>query len=111
MIHQVMDHRERAWSGICPLRPSNFRQYRRQKCTEDWALVDLDRGKFNWNAFRGYVIHLGTFRSISLRLSGLTIYLGTKLTAGDFMEKIYPHPETRAQFKYAWWPHATSRLR
>lgn len=29
--------------------------------TEDWALVELDRGKFDWDAFRGNVIHLGTF--------------------------------------------------
>jgi hypothetical protein len=54
-----------------------------KRFTEDWALVELDRGKFNWNAFRGNVIHLGT-----------------KLTAGEFMEKMYPDPETRAQFKY-----------
>ncbi|KAF8342912.1 uncharacterized protein EI90DRAFT_804213 [Cantharellus anzutake] len=51
--------------------------------TEDWALVELDRRKFNWNVFRSNVIHLGT-----------------KLTAGQFMKKMYPHAETRADFKY-----------
>lgn len=41
--------------------------------TQDWALVELDRGKFNRNSFRGNVIRLGTFRSISLRSFSLTI--------------------------------------
>jgi hypothetical protein len=44
-----------------------------KRFTEDWALVELDRERFNWNAFRGNVIHLGTFQSISLRSSSLTI--------------------------------------
>ncbi|KAI0066814.1 hypothetical protein BV25DRAFT_1905334 [Artomyces pyxidatus] len=43
------------------------------KCTVDWAL----------DAFRGNVIHLGF-----------------KLTRNQFMKKMYPHSETRANFKY-----------
>ncbi|KAG8983867.1 hypothetical protein FRB90_005683 [Tulasnella sp. 427] len=31
-----------------------------RKCTEDWALVELDRTKFDWDTFRGNVVHLGT---------------------------------------------------
>ncbi|KAF8464984.1 hypothetical protein DFH94DRAFT_796235 [Russula ochroleuca] len=65
------------------LRPSNSVSTGDKRFTEDRALVELDRGKFNWNAFRGNVIHLGT-----------------KITAGGFREKMYPHPETCAQFKY-----------
>jgi hypothetical protein len=34
--------------------------------TEDLALIELDRSRFNWNTFRGNVIHLGAFRSIYL---------------------------------------------
>ena len=34
---------------------------------EDWALIELNRGKFDWEDFQGNVIHLGTFRSVSLR--------------------------------------------
>jgi hypothetical protein len=36
--------------------------------TEDWALIELNRGKFNWDAFRGNVIQLSAF-SIPLRSS------------------------------------------
>ncbi|KAL5490711.1 hypothetical protein ACEPAI_5545 [Sanghuangporus weigelae] len=54
-----------------------------KRFTEDWALVELNRGKFDWNVFRGNVIHLGT-----------------KVTADQFMKKMYPHAETRAKFKY-----------
>ncbi|KIJ12044.1 hypothetical protein PAXINDRAFT_163961 [Paxillus involutus ATCC 200175] len=43
------------------------------KFTEDWALVELNRAKFNWDAFRGNAIHLGT---------------------------CYPDAEIRAKFKY-----------
>ena len=32
--------------------------------TEDWALINLDRDKINWNVFKGNVVSLGTFRSI-----------------------------------------------
>ncbi|KAI1781865.1 hypothetical protein LXA43DRAFT_977865 [Ganoderma leucocontextum] len=28
------------------------------KCTEDWALIELNRTKFDWDAFRGNVVHL-----------------------------------------------------
>jgi len=39
--------------------------------TEDYAIVELDSSKIE-KAFRGNVIDLGTFGSISLRLSSLT---------------------------------------
>ncbi|KAL5478630.1 hypothetical protein ACEPAI_2815 [Sanghuangporus weigelae] len=56
-----------------------------KRFTEDWALVELNRRKFDWNFFRGNVINLGA-----------------KLMAGQFMKKMYPHAETHAKFKY---PH------
>jgi len=40
--------------------------------TEDWALIELDRNKIDWSTFKGNVIDLGTFRSISLCPSSLT---------------------------------------
>ena len=40
--------------------------------TEDWALIELDRDRIDWNTFQGNVIHLGMFQYISLRLSSLT---------------------------------------
>lgn len=42
--------------------------------TEDWALVELDRAKFDWAAFRGNVVHLGAFLfpSMSPRSSALS---------------------------------------
>ncbi len=30
-----------------------------KRFTEDWALVELDREKFDWDTFQGNVIHLG----------------------------------------------------
>jgi len=44
------------------------------KHTEDWALIELNRAKFDWNAFRGNAIHLGMFRSMSPRSSALSNY-------------------------------------
>lgn len=41
--------------------------------TEDWALVELNNEKFNWDTFQGNVINLGMFRSISLGSSSLTL--------------------------------------
>ena len=41
--------------------------------TEDWALVELYRDKINWTGFKGNVLRLGMFRSISLGSSSLTI--------------------------------------
>ncbi|KAI1788921.1 hypothetical protein LXA43DRAFT_974534 [Ganoderma leucocontextum] len=51
--------------------------------SNDWALIELNRAKFDWDAFRGNVVHLGF-----------------KLTPYQFMKKMYPHAETRAKFKY-----------
>jgi hypothetical protein len=36
---------------------------------EDWALIDLNRDKIDWNTFKGNVVYLGTFRSILPRSS------------------------------------------
>ena len=41
--------------------------------TEDWALIELHDEKIDWEAFKGNVIDVGTFRSISLGSSSLTI--------------------------------------
>ena len=41
--------------------------------TEDWALIELDREKIDWRVFKGNVIDLGTFQSISPRSSSPTI--------------------------------------
>jgi hypothetical protein len=53
--------------------------------TEDWALIDLNHDKIDWNIFKGNVVSLGTFRSILQRSSSLTIasrkYLGRRLRA------------------------------
>jgi hypothetical protein len=32
-----------------------------EKYTEDWALVELDRDKIDWNVFKGNVVSLSTF--------------------------------------------------
>jgi len=47
-----------------------------KRFTEDWALIELHDEKIDWNDFKGNVIDLGTFRSISLRSSSLTIISG-----------------------------------
>jgi len=60
--------------------------------TEDWALVELDCGKFNWNAFRGNVIHLGTFQSISLRSSSITIISRNQTYSGRIHGEDVPSP-------------------
>lgn len=51
--------------------------------TEDWALIELNHDKINWNNFRGNVV-----------------YLGNKISAPDFVLKMHPHPEGRSSFKY-----------
>ena len=43
-----------------------------EEFTEDWALIELDRDKIDWNSFKGNVIDLGTFRHISRVSFGLT---------------------------------------
>ena len=43
-----------------------------EEFTEDWALIELDRDKIDWNSFKGNVIDLGTFRHISQVSFGLT---------------------------------------
>ena len=41
--------------------------------TEDWALIELHAEKINWNRFKGNVVDLGIFQSVSLRSASLTI--------------------------------------
>jgi len=41
--------------------------------TEEWALVEVYRDKIDWTGFKGNVLRLGMFRSISLGSSSLTI--------------------------------------
>ena len=43
-----------------------------KRYTEDWALIELDRDKIDWNTFEGNVMDLGAFSSISPRPSSLT---------------------------------------
>jgi hypothetical protein len=77
--------------------------------TEDWALVELDREKFDWNAFRGNVIHLGTFRFISLRSYSLTIISRNQTYGGGIYEEDVALPrEPRPVPISGWWPHAAS---
>ncbi|KAF8581110.1 hypothetical protein K439DRAFT_1619262 [Ramaria rubella] len=54
-----------------------------KRFTEDWALVELDRNKFDWNNFQG---------------NAIAIYHGTKFF--DKFVKMYPDNETRANFNY-----------
>ncbi|THU87880.1 hypothetical protein K435DRAFT_821801 [Dendrothele bispora CBS 962.96] len=51
--------------------------------TEDWALVELNHNKVDWNNFKGNVM-----------------YLGNKITVPDLVLKMHPHPEGRTSFKY-----------
>ena len=41
--------------------------------TEDWAVIELNRDKIDWNNFKGNVVYIGTVRSILLRLCSLNI--------------------------------------
>ncbi|GJJ08866.1 hypothetical protein Clacol_003086 [Clathrus columnatus] len=51
--------------------------------TEDWALIELNRERFDWNTFRGNVI-----------------YIGPMVEGHEFLRKMYPDAKTRANFKY-----------
>ncbi|KAG8805884.1 hypothetical protein FRC17_005289, partial [Serendipita sp. 399] len=51
--------------------------------TEDWALIDLDRDKIDWDTFKGNVV-----------------YLGNKISGPDFVLKMHPHPRCQSDFKY-----------
>jgi hypothetical protein len=44
-----------------------------QQYTEDWALIEFNRDKIDWDNFKGNVVYLGTFRSILLWSFSLTI--------------------------------------
>ena len=68
-----------------PISISSDRQF-----TEDWALIELDHRKFNWDTFRGNVIYLGIFRPISLRPSGLTIISRSQIYNWPTQEKDVP---------------------
>ena len=35
-----------------------------KQLTEDWALIDLDLDKIDWDTFKGNVVYLSTFRSV-----------------------------------------------
>ena len=78
-----------------------------KRFTEDWALIELHSEKIDWVAFKGNVIDLGTFRSISLRSSSLTIISRHQ----DFCRRLYvedvPHGPHLLQIS-AWPPLAAS---
>jgi hypothetical protein len=40
--------------------------------TEDWALIELQRDKIDWQNFKGNVVYLGPFQIYFLKLRGLT---------------------------------------
>ncbi|KAI6097141.1 hypothetical protein EV401DRAFT_2247385 [Pisolithus croceorrhizus] len=54
-----------------------------EKYTEDWALIELDRNKIDWDTFKGNVIDLGT---------DIPVY--------DFTLRMYPNPTARTSFRY-----------
>ncbi|KAG8740173.1 hypothetical protein FRC10_004699, partial [Ceratobasidium sp. 414] len=51
--------------------------------TEDWALVELDDDKIDWQNFKGNVIDLGT-----------------RLSPGDFVVKMHPDRRSLTSFEY-----------
>jgi hypothetical protein len=57
-----------------------------KKFIEDWALIELNRDKIDWNNFKGNVMHLGTFRSTLPRSSSLT----TTSRKQDFSPRLCP---------------------
>ena len=69
--------------------------------TEDWALIELDGGKIDWKTFKGNVIDLGTFRSISPGSSSLTIIswhqVGRRLYTEDGPPPHRPHLQISAR--------------
>jgi hypothetical protein len=58
--------------------------------TEDWALIELRSEKIDWNSFKGNVMHLSTFESISRRSSSLTIISRNQNYAHQFHVKDAP---------------------
>ncbi|KAH7887979.1 hypothetical protein F5I97DRAFT_1936007 [Phlebopus sp. FC_14] len=55
-----------------------------KQLTEDWALIDLNRDKIDWNMFKANVVSLENISA-----------------AADFVLKMHPHPEGRPSFKYS----------
>ncbi|KIM35635.1 hypothetical protein M413DRAFT_32388 [Hebeloma cylindrosporum] len=53
--------------------------------TRDWALIELDRDKIDWDTFQGN-----------------KIFVGDKISLPDFISKMHPHPEGQSEFNY---PH------
>ncbi|KAH9033043.1 hypothetical protein EDB84DRAFT_1270390 [Lactarius hengduanensis] len=54
-----------------------------KRYTEDWALIELDRSKIDWDNFRGNVIDLGT-----------------EIPIPEIVSKMRPDPANRASFQY-----------
>ncbi|KAL6302385.1 hypothetical protein BKA93DRAFT_827469 [Sparassis latifolia] len=49
----------------------------------NWALIELNCDKIDWNHFKGNIV-----------------YLGNKILVPDFILKMHPHPKGRSSFKY-----------
>jgi hypothetical protein len=54
--------------------------------TGDWDLIELNHDMIGWNNFKGNVVYLGTFRSILLGSSSLTIISRKQ----DFASRLRP---------------------
>lgn len=54
-----------------------------KQLTEDWALVDLNLDKIDWDTFKGNVL-----------------YLCSKISSAAFVLRMHPHPEGQSDLKY-----------
>lgn len=70
-----------------------------KRYTEDWALIELDRDKFDWDNFRGNVIDLGMILSISLCKAVYSDHYipGTELTLQEFTCKMVMYSDNKAR--------------
>ncbi|KAF8326997.1 uncharacterized protein EI90DRAFT_3226658 [Cantharellus anzutake] len=54
-----------------------------KRYTEDWALIELDCNKIDWDNFKGNVVDLGT-----------------EIPVHNFTSRMYPNPSANTTFKY-----------
>ncbi|KAF8959249.1 hypothetical protein BDZ97DRAFT_1761585 [Flammula alnicola] len=54
-----------------------------ERYTEDWALIELNRNKIDWNNFKGNAVDLGT-----------------EVSVPNFTSRMYPNPSANTTFKY-----------
>ena len=72
------------------------------KFTRDWAFIQIDKEKIDWNTFPGNKVYVGTFPILCRRFSLADYYIpaGGNLSSSQFGRLMFPQPEDRKGYMY-----------